>query len=348
VTASAICSIRAFDASKESTQLAPRALGPAQHAHLLACEAVPSSRAVGVMLIALSAVCFAAMPVFARVVYGAGGDPGTLLTLRFSLAAIVLLLLAFARRAAIPSGRSLIGLLLMGGVGYVSQSLSYFTALTMTSAALLGLLLYLYPAAVAVLARFFFRIPLTRARVVSLMLAVFGAGLTIGPLGGGSWVGISLGLLSATIYSFYILAATRVARDVDALSSATVIATAAAVVFCGLSALRGIALPDSVPGWLALLAISLISTVAAILAFMAGLARVGPTDAATLSTLEPVGTAVLAVTLLGETLAPLQILGGAIIVSAALIVACANAPGRLAAAASMQRAGLMDERVCHQ
>ena len=60
------------------------------------------------------------------------GDPGTLLTLRFSGAAIVLLLLAFGRRATMPTGRSLVGLLLMGGVGYVSQSLSYFTALTMT------------------------------------------------------------------------------------------------------------------------------------------------------------------------------------------------------------------------
>src|SRR6266542_4936198 len=90
------------------------------------------------MLIALSAVCFAAMPVFARAVYAAGGDPGTLLTLRFAGAAVVLLLLAFGRGAAIPTGRSLVGLLIMGGVGYVSQSLSYFTALTMTSAALLG------------------------------------------------------------------------------------------------------------------------------------------------------------------------------------------------------------------
>src|SRR5438105_1800834 len=221
------------------------------------------------------------MPVFARVVYATGGDPGTLLTVRFSGAAAVLLLLAFGRRAAMPSGRNLVGLLLMGGIGYVSQSLSYFTALTMTSAALLGLLLYMYPALVAVLARFFYRIPLTRARMLSLTLALIGAGLTIGPLGSGSWLGIGLGLLSALIYSFYILAAARVARDVDSLSAAAVIATSAAVVFCGLSALRGIALPGSLPGWFALVAMSLISTVAAILAFMAGLARVGPTDAAT-------------------------------------------------------------------
>ena len=74
-----------------------------------------SRRAIGVLLIALSAVCFAAMPVFARVVYGSGGDPGTLLALRFSGAAIILLVLAFGRRAVMPSGRALIGLLLMGG-----------------------------------------------------------------------------------------------------------------------------------------------------------------------------------------------------------------------------------------
>jgi len=287
---------------------------------------VASRRAIGVLLIALSAVCFAAMPVFARLVYGSGGDPGTLLALRFSGAAIVLLALAFGRRAAMPSGRALIGLLLMGGIGYVAQSLSYFTALTMTSAALLGLLLYVYPAAVAVLARFMFGVPLTRARILSLVLAFLGAGLVaLGPLGGGSWLGIGLGLLSALIYSFYILAATRVGRDVDALTSATVIATSAAVVFCALSAVRGVALPGTPAGWLGVVAISLISTVAAILAFMAGLARVGPTDAATLSTLEPVGTAVLAVLLLGESLAPLQIAGGALILLAALLVARAGA-----------------------
>ncbi len=294
---------------------------------------MPSRRTLGVMLITLSALCFTAMPVFARVVYGAGGDPGTLLTLRFSGAAAVLLVLAFGRRVAIPSGRSLFGLLLLGGVGYVSQSLSYFTALTMTSAALLGLLLYLYPALVAVLARVFLGVPLTRTRILALTLAVFGASLTIGPLGGGSWLGIGLGLLSALIYSFYILAASRLTRDVDALSSAAVIATSAAVVFCGLSALRGVALPASLPGWLAMLAMSLISTVAAILAFMAGLSRVGPTDAATLSTLEPVGTAVLAVTVLGEVLAPLQIIGGVLILGAALVVARASAPAPLTVSA---------------
>jgi len=59
---------------------------------------------------------------------------------------------------------------------------------------------------------------------------------------------------------------------------------------------------------------------------MAGLARIGPTDAATLSTLEPATTAVLAVALLGESLGLVQIFGGALIVSAALVIARSDAP----------------------
>ena len=40
-------------------------------------------------------------------VYAAGRDPGTLLTLRFSGAAAVLLVLVFGRRVAVSSGRGL-------------------------------------------------------------------------------------------------------------------------------------------------------------------------------------------------------------------------------------------------
>jgi len=281
-------------------------------------------RLSGVLLVALSAACFAAMPVFARTMYAAGGDPSTLLLLRFVLAAAVLLLLA-VRRAARPTGARLGGLILLGAL-YVCQSLAYFTALTMTAASLLGLLLYVYPVVVALLASLLFHIPLTRSRIVSLGIALAGAALTIGPVGSGDWLGIGLGMVSAMIYAGYILVATRLTRNVDAVWSAAIITASAASIFGALALAHGVALPGSTIGWAAVVAIALISTVVAILSFLAGLTRIGPTDAATLSTLEPAMTALLAVALLGESLAPVQILGGALIVSAALIVARADAP----------------------
>ena len=140
-------------------------------------------------------------------------------------------------------------------------------------------------------------------------------------MGEGSWVGISLGLTSSLIYSFYILAATRISRGVHPLSSAAIITSAAALGFGALALMRGVTVPATLIGWFGIVAIALVSTVVAILTFMAGLARIGPTDSATLSTLEPAVTAVLAVSLLGEVLAPLQVFGGALILAAALVVA---------------------------
>ncbi len=285
-----------------------------------------STRTSGVLLVALSAMCFAAMPVFARTMYADGGDPSTLLLLRFTLAAALLAPLAARRGAAArPRGPTLGGLVLLGAL-YVCQSLTYFIALSMTPAALLGLLLYVYPVVVAVLASVLFRIPLTRPRVLSLALALVGAGLTIGPVGSGNWLGIGLGLASALIYSGYILIATRLTRTVDPVWSSANITASAAAIFGVLALVHGVALPVSTIGWAAVGAIALISTVVAILAFMAGLARIGPTDAATLSTIEPAMTAVLAVMLLGESLGPVQILGGALILSAALVIARSDAP----------------------
>jgi drug/metabolite transporter (DMT)-like permease len=213
------------------------------------------------------------------------------------------------------------------GALYVCQSLLYFVALTVTPVTLVALLLYVYPVVVAVLASVLFRIPLTRWRVVSLALALTGAGLTvIGPLGGGNWLGISLALAAALTYSGYILLATRVTRSVDSLWSSAIITASAGALFGLLALLHGVALPASSTGWAAVGGIALVSTVLAILAFMAGLIRIGPTDAATLSVLEPVITALLAVILLGESLGPAQVVGGALIIVAVLIVARVDAP----------------------
>src|SRR5712691_2513940 len=198
------------------------------------------------------------------------------------------------RRAARPTGRTLGGLILMGAL-YVCQSLAYLTALTMTAASLLGLLLYVYPVVVALLASMLFHIQLTRSRIVSLMVALAGAALTIGPVGDGNWLGIGLGMASALIYAGYILIATRLTRSVDSVWSSAIITASAASIFGALALVRGVALPASSIGWAAVGAIALVSTVVAILAFLAGLTRIGPTAAASRSTIEPAMTALLAV-----------------------------------------------------
>ena len=61
--------------------------------------------------------------------------------------------------------------------------------------------------------------------------------------------------------------------------------------------------------------IASVSTVLPIVLFMAGLARVGPSTASIASTIEPPFTVALAWIVFGETLGPLQLAGGAFVLS---------------------------------
>jgi drug/metabolite transporter (DMT)-like permease len=64
----------------------------------------------------------------------------------------------------------------------------------------------------------------------------------------------------------------------------------------------------------------LFNTILPVVAFLAGLVRVGPTAASLISTLEPVFTVLLAVAFLGERLGQLEIAGGLMVLSAAIVV----------------------------
>ena len=280
-----------------------------------------SPRAAGIALIAVSAASFGAMAVFARLAYDGGADVTAVLFLRFVIAAPLMAVLMRLRGLAWPRGRLLAGLAAMGGLGYVGQSLSFFTALTKASASLVALLLYAYPAIVTVLSVLVLGERLTRLRVAALGVALAGASLTIGPELSGEPLGVVLGASAAVIYSVYILVGSRLTPRSGALPASAVIMAAAAAVYAVVVAVQRPAFPATAGGWAAVVAIALVSTVVAITTFFAGMARLGPTDASTLSTLEPVVTVVLAALVLDERLSAAQLVGGLLILAAVVVLA---------------------------
>jgi drug/metabolite transporter (DMT)-like permease len=280
-------------------------------------------RSAGVALVTVSAAAFGAMPIMAKLAYDAGAEPGSVLVTRFVVAGATMTAVMLLRGHQWPRGRVLLALIGMGGVGYVSQSLSYFTALTVASASLVALLLYLYPAIVTVLAAVVLRERLTAVTVIALLLTLGGSVLVIGP-GGGRPLGVALGVSAAVIYSIYILVGSRVTPRAGAIPSSTVIILAAAGVYVALAAVRRPEFPHgpgATDGWLAMIGIALVSTVVAIVTFFAGLARLGPADASTLSTLEPVVSVALAAVVLRESIGWLQLAGGALIIPAVILLA---------------------------
>jgi len=281
---------------------------------------------IGVFLILISGSAFGTLAVFARLAYKDGVTPITLLFLRFGIASLCMLFITLLRGIPIPRGWVLLGLALMGGIGYVGQALSYFTALTLISAGLVALLLYLYPAIVTILAVIILKERISKWKMVALFIALGGTVLTIGPTGGGHLLGVIFGLSAAFIYSVYILVGSKITKQVTAVQSSTVVIVSAAIVSGGLMAIQGVALPATAFGWASVIAIALISTILAIVTFFAGLERVGPTNASTLSTVEPAVTVVLAVLVLGEAISFMRLVGGIMIILAVIILARSEVP----------------------
>lgn len=289
-------------------------------------QPAPRARLAGLLFILLSAAGFGAMPIFAKLAYADGVDLPTLLFLRFALAGFLMAALMFLRGLPWPGGKNFWLLLAMGGVGYVGQSFCYFAALQHATAGLTALLLYLYPVIVTVISAWLARRRLSPSRVLAVCAALFGTGLAVGDSLDGSALGIALGIGAAAIYSTYILVGEKITAEAGAVPSAAVVMLAAAAVYGAAVVWRGLVLPGSVQGWVAAGAIALFSTVLAVVGFFAAMQRLGAADAASLSTLEPVVTVLLAAIFLGEEIGVWQIAGGAIILAAVVVLARSGDP----------------------
>ena len=282
----------------------------------------------GTLLCLASAAAFGAMGIFGKLAYEEGATVGTLLSTRFVLAA-ALFWLFLASSGGVRDLRALprrdVGIALaLGAVLYNAQAGAYFAALERLDASLLSLLVYTFPTIVTVSAIALGRERANRRTAVALALASTGLVLVLAGAGGGALdpVGTGLGLAAAVVYSAYILASEGVVARVGPLALSTLVCTGAATTLTLAAVARGDLDPGSVSaagfGWLA--GIAVVSTVGAVALFFAGLQRVGPTAASILSTLEPVVTVVLAFLVFGDSLGPVPLAGGALVLAAVLAV----------------------------
>ncbi|MBK8616801.1 MAG: DMT family transporter [Anaerolineales bacterium] len=276
-------------------------------------------RLFGILLIAISAASFGTLAIFGHYVYADGMDTFTVLFLRFSISASFMTVILLLRKEHFPRGKILAQLIGMGALGYVGQSFLYMTAIKYASAGLVALLLYLYPMFVFILSIFILHEKVNWVKVTALILALIGSALTVDP-NGGQLIGALMAITAALIYSIYIIVGTNVMKHVSAVQSSTVIFASAGVVFGALAFTNGAHFPASNSGWLAMLGIIILSTIIPVVTFLAGLEIIGPTNAAMLSTLEPIVTVLLAAWLFGEKLLPIVMVGGGLILVAVILL----------------------------
>lgn len=274
----------------------------------------------GTLLCLGSAAAFGALAVFGKLAYDEGVEITTLLFVRFTIAAVVLWTVLAVRRS-IPrtTRRTMLAALSLGAVGYALQSGLFFSALERMDASLLSLLLYTYPAMVTVAAIALGRETASQRRLGALLMSSIGLVLVLAGAseGGIDAVAVVMGIAAAATYTTYILVSHGVTRELGPLSLSALVTTGAAVTFGTVGLLTGTLDGGfGAMGWLWMTLLALVSTVGAIFLFFSGMERVGPSNAAILSTFEPLVTVGLAFLIFGEALSPLQMLGGALVIAA--------------------------------
>jgi drug/metabolite transporter (DMT)-like permease len=281
----------------------------------------------GALLCLVSAAAFGTLGIFGTLAADAGSNTATTLLVRFVVAgalfALMLRLTGGWSRLRGMSRRVLVTGLGLGAFGYSLQSGLYFAAIERLDVSLVALLLYTYPAFVTVAAIALGRATASSRTVVALGVASCGLVLVLLAAGTGAFdvLGALLALAASLTYTTYILVSDGVIGEVDPLALALLVLTGASATFVVFGLATGsIDLALSAEAWLWLLLIATVSTVLAVSAFFAGLRRVGPSEAAILSTFEPPVTVLLAFLVLGERLTAAQLAGGMLVLAAVILL----------------------------
>jgi drug/metabolite transporter (DMT)-like permease len=296
----------------------------------------PGADLVGAGLIAVAAACFATLGPISRYAEAAGVGALTLVTWRAALGAVTVgALVAGQRLAGLGTVRALRNiprrqLLLMGAAALANctLNLAVFIAFLRISIALALLLFYLYPAYVALASVLLFGERLDRPRWLALGLSLVGTVLVVAGAGGiadgTDPLGVFLAVIAGMAQMVFVLLVRHGFNAVPGPQAAMLTTGGAALVYVAVSLVVGAsALVAPLASADALRLVLLAGTIGAgvpTTAYLLGIRRLGAPRAAILATLEPVLGVTLAALLLGEQPTVLQLVGGALILVAAVLL----------------------------
>jgi drug/metabolite transporter (DMT)-like permease len=285
-------------------------------------------------LAVLSSVCFGTSGPFAKALIHAGLSPMQAVWLRVAGAALILVPAALALRGgtgfrAVRRGLPL--LLIFGVTGVAGCQACYFVAAARLPVGVAILLEFTGPVLVVAWIRFVRRTRVARSAMAGVVVALAGVACVVQVWAGLRLDGLGLlaGLGAAACQAAYFLVAKQMSADLDPL-----VLTGAGFVV-GAAALTAPAAPWAIPwgllaadvdvaghpapAWLVTGWIIVVSTAVAYVASVLVLRRLSAPVAAAVAYPEAVAAAVFAWLVLGEQLAPVQIVGGVVVIAGAFI-----------------------------
>lgn len=248
--------------------------------------------------------------------------PAHVTFLRFALASAILVPYALWRRV-IPRRHDLPLFLMVGFLTVPATFLVQFWGLSLTSASTAALIVGCGPPMIALFARLFLGEALGRLGWTVLGASTLGVVLTVArPGAGNDWLGNALVLLSMLAVVGWVLLGKRLGEEYPVVP-----ATAWILAFGTLTLMPLALLWEGIPrldltalGWVSLLVLGFGCSAATYALWNWGVGRVPASRAGVFLNLEPLVGALLGVVVLGDAWGSATVLGGALIVGAAVII----------------------------
>jgi drug/metabolite transporter (DMT)-like permease len=279
---------------------------------------VSRNEMTGIAFAVVAAVAFGTLAISAKLAYRSGVEPLPLLAARFTIASLLLAVYNAVKRASFSLDKKrFVRLVLGGGFLYGVEATFFFAGLLRAPAAVISLVFYSYPIWTTIIA-FLSRLERFRwSTVWALVLGGSGVALVFS-LPSTSLIGPLFAVLAAVMVAIYMIYMQVALRDVRPSVAAMWTTAGSAVAFTGAAIVTGQSFPAAAIG--PALALAVASSVAFVTLYEA-ITRIGSTRSSIAAMLEPVTTVLLAAALLGESLSPRILLGGALIVSVLPVLA---------------------------
>ena len=286
-----------------------------------------SATAFGTLL--LIAFMMGANHVAARTAFNHGLDVVTAITVRSVITASVLALILWQQKVAfrvLPAQRKYLGAV---GLLIAVQSVCLYSAVARLPVALALLAFNTYPLTTALWARILYGHQPERAVLWAMPVMMAGLALALDVLGAASglgaarqWAeigaGVAFALAASATFGLALVLTQHETVGVDGrLRTFTTMATVGVLAASVVLTQGGFQWPQAEPGWWGLALLTFLYGTAFTIMFTV-LPKLGVVGNSAIMNVEPVFALVLAWALLGQAIAPMQLLGAAVVVSAVL------------------------------
>jgi len=286
-----------------------------------------SATAFGTLL--LIAFMMGANHVAARTAFNHGLDVVTAITVRSVITASVLALILWQQKVAfrvLPAQRKYLGAV---GLLIAVQSVCLYSAVARLPVALALLAFNTYPLTTALWARILYGHQPERAVLWAMPVMMVGLALALDVLGAASglgaarqWAeigaGVGFALAASATFGLALVLTQHETVGVDGrLRTFTTMATVGVLAASVVLTQGGFQWPQAEPGWWGLALLTFLYGTAFTIMFTV-LPKLGVVGNSAIMNVEPIFALVLAWALLGQAIAPMQLLGAAVVVSAVL------------------------------